>query len=133
MVTGGSLTKGLEVRLQPAISVEEMAAGRYVTIDGTRARFFGMITDVELRSAMPELAYSPPEDEFLREVLDGTAVYAVLKITPMLRVDLLANAVPEPVKTVPGHFSPVRDASQAEMEQIFGSEDGDHFLIGSSA
>ncbi len=130
-VTGGSLTRGLEVRLEPGVSVEDLAVGRYVTVEGARARFFGMLTDVELRSAIPQILAAPPDDEFTLEVLRGTAVYAVLKVNLMLRVDVVANAEPEPVKTVPAHFAAVRDTTQAEMEQIFGGEDADHFLIGS--
>jgi DNA helicase HerA-like ATPase len=131
VVIGGSLTRGLEVRLESDTPVEQMAVGRYVTIDGEQSRFFGMITDVELRSAINQVLSSPPQDEFTRRVLHGTAVFAVLKVSLMLRVDLIANAQPQPVKTVPGHFAGVRDASQAEIEQIFGGEDSDHFVIGS--
>jgi DNA helicase HerA-like ATPase len=131
VVTSGSLTKGLEVRLEAGAAAEEMAAGRYVTIEGAGSRFFGMITDVELRSAISEVLASPPEDEFTRQVLDGTAVYAVLKVSLMLRMARTGDAKPEPVRTVPGHFTAVRDTSQGEIEQIFGAEDGDHFLIGS--
>jgi len=48
IVVSGSLTKGVEVRLDGAASVEDMAVGRYVTIQGQKQRFFGMITDVTL-------------------------------------------------------------------------------------
>src|SRR5262249_52114798 len=74
-VVGGSLTKGLEVRLDPEVNVEQMAAGRYVTVDANGQLFFGMITDVELRTTMAALADSPPgeDDGFLRDVFRGTA------------------------------------------------------------
>src|SRR5581483_7324296 len=72
-----------------------------------------------------------PDDDFLREVFAGTAAYAVLHVTPMLRVTGVADATPEPVKTVPSHFSEVRDATQAEVAQIFGDDDDGHFVIGS--
>src|SRR6266567_6428120 len=126
-VTAGSLTKGLEIRLKAGVAAEDMAAGRYVTIEGAHSRFFGMITDVELRSAISQVLASPPEDEFTRQVLDGTAVYAVLRVSLMLRVDSAPNAEAEPVRTVPAHFAAARDTSQAEIEQIFGREDSDHF------
>jgi DNA helicase HerA-like ATPase len=133
MVTGGSLSKGLEIRLDGSVSVEGIAVGRYLTIDGNTQRFFGMVTDVELRALSPQIVAAPPaaDDEFLREVLHGTAAYAVLKVSPMLSVGPTADAKPEPVKTVPPHFSGAREASQAEVEQIFGSEDAAHFVIGS--
>ncbi len=131
-VVGGSLTAGLEVRLDPEVDVEQMAAGRYVTIEAQGQLFFGMITDVELRTTVPALTETPPgeDDDFLREVYRGTAAFAVLHVTPMLRVSAVENNPPEPVKTVPGHFSRVREATQGEVERIFGAEDAEHFVIG---
>jgi DNA helicase HerA-like ATPase len=131
VISGGSLSHGVEVRLDPEAAVEDMAVGRYVTVDGDRSRFFGMITDVELRSTIGQVVASPPSDEFTRQVLRGTAVYGVLKIVLMLRAGLGIEAQPEPVKTVPGHFAAVHDSTQAEIEQIFGGEDGGHFVVGS--
>ncbi len=133
-VVGGSLTKGLDVRLTADRSVEDLAAGRYVTIETVGHKFFGMITDIELRAASDAVLRAPPQpdDDFLREVFAGTAAFAVLKVMPMLRVTDAAGATPEPVKTVPSHFSEVRDATAEEMAQIFGDEDADtHFVIGS--
>jgi uncharacterized protein len=130
VVTSGSLSRGVEIRLKGGVPVEGMAAGRYVTIEGAQSRFFGMITDVELRSSIAEVVATPPEDEFTRQVLDGTAVYAVLKVSLMLRSDPTDSAQVEPVRTVPGHFTTARDTSQTEIEQIFGREDNEHFLIG---
>ena len=55
-VVSGSLTKGLEVRLAGSACVEDMAVGRYVTIEGQKQRFFGMLTDISLSLANPDLA-----------------------------------------------------------------------------
>lgn len=133
VVIGGSLTKGLEVRLAGERPVEEIAAGRYVTIEAQQQKFFGMITDVELCAASEAVLRQPPEpdDDFLRSIFIGTAAYAVLHVMPMLRVTGTADSTPEPVKTVPSHFSEVRDATQAEVSQIFGEEDNGHFVVGS--
>ena len=46
IVVSGSLNKGVEVRLDSSASIEEMAVGRYVTIEGEKRRFFGMVTDI---------------------------------------------------------------------------------------
>ena len=59
-VVAGSLNKGIEVRLDGRASVEEMAVGRYTTIDGAKQRFFGMITDVRLDVSDPGLTQAPP-------------------------------------------------------------------------
>jgi DNA helicase HerA-like ATPase len=131
-VVGGSLSGGLEVRLDAEVDVEEMAVGRYVTVEARGQLFFGMITDVELHTTIAQLADQPPgdEDDFLREVYSGTAAYAVLHVTPMLRIATLENDPPQPVKTVPSHFSRVREATQGEVERIFGADDAEHFVIG---
>ncbi|MGI8551793.1 MAG: ATP-binding protein, partial [Dehalococcoidia bacterium] len=41
-----------------------------------------------------------------------------------------AGATPEPVKTVPAHFAAARDATEAEVGQVFGEDDASHFPIG---
>lgn len=38
-VTQGSLTGGLEVRLHPDISVEDMRVGKFLVVQGMRSRF----------------------------------------------------------------------------------------------
>lgn len=40
VVIDGSLTHGIEVKLDKSASVEDMAVGRYVTIRGQKRRFF---------------------------------------------------------------------------------------------
>jgi len=133
IVVSGSLNKGVEVRLDPAASVEDMAVGRYVTIQGNKRRFFGMITDVSLGVTDERLAQSPPDlsDPFMAEVLSGTSTFGTLHVTPYLVMGQGASAHDaEPVKTVPGHFAPVHEASQDEIAAIFGTEDKCHFWIG---
>ena len=131
-VVGGSLSKGLTVRLDPTVSIEQMAVGRYVTIAGAQHTFFGMITDIELRSTSDSVQKMPPglDDDFLREVFQGTAAFAVLKVTPMLRLGTGADATPEPVKTVPAHFAAAYDATSDEVAKVLGRDDAEHFPIG---
>ncbi|MBI3978526.1 MAG: ATP-binding protein [Chloroflexi bacterium] len=135
MVMAGSLSEGLTVRLDPGQSVEAMAVGRYVTIEGARRRFFGMVTDVALASIDPRLAVMPPDvsDDFIAEVVAGTSTFGTIAVTPMLTIDrdgVLSAEGPAPVKTVPTHFSPVRDATEQDMAVVFGQEDERHFAIG---
>ena len=125
VVVSGSLNKGVEVRLDSSASVEDMAVGRYVTIKGERRRFFGMITDVSLGVIDQKLTLTPPDvsDPFIAEVLAGTSTYGTLHVLPMLTISgdvasLLEE--PQPVKTVPSHFSPVSLASDQDIELVFG-------------
>ncbi len=135
IVVSGSLNKGVEVRLDSAASVEDMAVGRYVTIEGEKRRFFGMITDVSLGVIDQKLTVTPPDisDPFMAEVLTGTSTYGTLLVSPYLTIggdvtSLLEGA--QPVKTVPRHFSTVNLASDQDIELVFGKEDEERFHIG---
>jgi len=135
IVTSGSLEKGVEVRLDSLVSVEDMAVGRYVAIEGQKRRFFSMITDVSLGVTDPTLTVTPPDvaDPFINEVLTGTSTFGTLRVSPYLTIGGDADSLiegPQPVKTVPSHFSVVNLASQADIELVFGSEDEKRFYIG---
>jgi len=135
IVVSGSLNKGVEVRLDSSASVEDMAVGRYITIEGEKQRFFGMITDVSLGVIDQKLTLTPPDvsDPFMAEVLAGTSTYGTLHVLPMLTIGGdVASLIegPQPVKTVPSHFSTVNLASQRDVELVFGSEDEKKFFIG---
>jgi len=135
IVTSGSLTKGVEVRLDSSASVEDMAVGRYVTIEGQKQRFFGMITDVSLGVIDQKLTLTPPDvsDPFMAEVLAGTSTYGTIHVSPYLTIGgNVASLIegPQSVKTVPSHFSTVNLASQRDIELVFGGEDEKRFYIG---
>ena len=131
-VVGGSLSEGLTVKLDKDSSIEDMAVGRYTVIQGSGKRFFGMVTDVTLESVDARLSAFPPDplDPFVAEVLSGTALYGGLKVSPMLTIGAAEASGPEPVRTIPAHFSRVREASEEDMAQVFGSEDERHFYVG---
>ena len=135
IVVAGSLTKGAEVRLDASSSVEDMAVGRYVTIQGNKRRFFGMITEVSLGVTDQRLTLIPPDasDPFIAEVLSGTTTYGTLRVLPMLTISGDTASLiegPQPVKTIPSHFSAVNAASQQDVELVFGKEDDKRFFIG---
>lgn len=85
-VTQGSLTGGLEVRLHPHVSVEDMRVGKFLVVQGMRSRFFCMLTDVALGTANQRIISNPPawEDTFLREVLAGSGTFGTIELAPML-------------------------------------------------
>ena len=58
-VVGGSLGRGIEVRLDPSAPVEEMALGQHVVIQGQIRRFFGIITDITLESSDDSIKTNP--------------------------------------------------------------------------
>jgi DNA helicase HerA-like ATPase len=135
IVVSGSLTKGVEVRLDSSVSVEDIAVGRYITIEGEKRRFFGMITDVTLDASDPRLMTTPPDisDPFIAGVLCGTSTFGRLHILPSLTLGDDALSLlegPKPVKTVPTHFSVVREASEQDVERVFGQVAEKQFYIG---
>ncbi|MFE4108118.1 helicase HerA domain-containing protein, partial [Almyronema epifaneia] len=103
-----------------------------------------------------------PSNQFLQQVLAGTGTYGTIDLTPMLMFtpkplqttsSSPAAAQPSPsrnglasyqaqssadmellpVKTIPGHFSQVYDASERDFRAVFGWEDDPHrrnFSIG---
>jgi DNA helicase HerA-like ATPase len=159
-VIQGSLTKGLEVRLHPDISVEDMRVGKFLVVQGMRSRFFCLLTDVSLGTASDRILANPPaaEDTFLREVLAGSGTYGTIELAPMLmftpsekkeqfleekkaKTSKLASFAAQtsadlellPVKTIPAHFSQVFEASEQDFRMVFGWEDDPHrrnFSIG---
>ena len=131
VVVGGSLSKGLTVRLDSGVQVEDLAVGRYVVVHSAGGkRFFCMVTDVMLNSANPSIESDPPDfsDPFLAAVYAGTASYATVAVAPQLTIDPADK--PKPVKTIPGHFTPVFNADEEDVNAVFGAEDETHFNVG---
>lgn len=153
-VIQGSLTKGLEIRLLPDVSVEEMRVGKFLVIQGTRSRFFCLLTDVALGTSNPRILANPPsiEDSLMREVLAGSGTYGTIELAPMLMFTPVEEGKKKkaenfnqngnglgsmeaqsseplellPVKTIPAHFSQVFEASERDFRMVFGWEDDPH-------
>ncbi|HIK28345.1 MAG: ATP-binding protein [Oscillatoriaceae bacterium SKW80] len=154
-VIQGSLSQGLEVRLHPDVSVEDMRVGKFMVVRGERAHFFCMLTDVCLGTSSERILANPPlpEDEFMQAVLAGSGTYGTISLMPMLMLTpepeekpVAVNfatgrgaktqkgetfAVSEkstlmPVKTIPRHFSQVFDATERDFRLVFGWEDDPH-------
>ena len=137
MVVSGSLTEGMEVRLDADTSIEDIKVGTFVNIQGRTMRFFGVVTDVALASMDPALPASPPDvsNPFVARVVSGTAAYGAITVEPMLTLGAGESVAgidgPQPAKTIPPHFSPVGSATDDDIRVVFGGEDDRHFWIGS--
>jgi uncharacterized protein len=128
IITQGSLSTGLEMRLEPTSSVEDLRVGRFVVVEGRNTRFFSMLTDVSLSTTNPRILFHPPHgDDFVLSVLSGVSTFGTVKVQPMLMLD--KQRTPEegrelsPVKTIPSHFSPVYEATHDDFALVFGQED----------
>lgn len=131
VIVGGSISKGLSIKLEHNVSVEDLAVGRYVVVRGEQKRFFCMVTDITLESTNPVIQSMPPDisDPFIRDVYTGIVAYSIVTVIPMLIIDDLEGALP--VKTIPGHFNSVYNATEADVNAVFGEEDEVHFNVGS--
>ena len=135
LVVEGSLTQGVEVRLDAGTSIEDVKVGTFVTIQGTNHRFFGVATDVALSNSDSRLKHLPLEldDPFIAQVLLGTVAYGTVSVLPNLVMPLAAGVSddgPKAAKTIPPQFSQAYTASDADVATVFGKEDEKHFWIG---
>ena len=142
VITHGSLSSGVEIKLGATQSVEDVSAGTFVVIQGNRFDFFSLITDVSIAATNENVLLYPPEsgDTLLRDVMAGSAAYSKVQLQPMLMMENPEHpdhigSVPRAVKTVPSHFSEVARAHEEDVVRIFGDEshaDGKTFFwIGS--
>jgi len=127
VVVQGSLSQGLEVRLNGEVSVEDMRVGKFLVVQGKRARFFCMLTDVTLGTASPRISINPPDpsNTFLTEVLAGTGTFATIALTPMLMFvpsDPLDILVASPKKSK-------RKKSEYSIESSLSFEDPSTFSL----
>jgi DNA helicase HerA-like ATPase len=132
IVVGGSLSSGLEIKLDTRLSIEKLAVGRYVVIQGRSGRrFFGLITDIALDSTNADLARRPPDttEDYVAEIYNGEIAFGMIHVSPMLVIDEDLGE-PRPIKTIPSHFSPVIEASARDVASVFGEEDETHFFVG---
>lgn len=133
-IISGSLSQGMVARLDNVISVEDITVGHLITIQGKGKKFFGMINDITLEVTDKGLLQLPlsSDDRFLADILDGTSTYGLIQIAPYLNLggngDLTEG--PQPVKTIPSHFSPVYLATNADIEMVFGRESQQNYFIG---
>jgi len=103
LVVSGSLNQGINVRLDPACSVEDITVGHLVTIQGRARRFFGMINDIRLEVSDPAILQSPvkAEDPEVapmihrcvkeKKTFTATFTYNALKLIAFRRVNQIVS------------------------------------------
>ena len=132
MVVSGSLSEGVKVRLDDGVSIEDIKVGTFVSLQGQRNRFLGVLTEIELESTDDGITSAPPDmsSPLLAQVLSGTIAYNTVTVEPMLIIGADTMSAPQPAKTIPPHFSRASLASEEDIQMVFGSEDAGHFYIG---
>ena len=129
VITQGSLSKGLEMKLDASVSIESVMAGTFAVVQGAQYDFFSMITDVRIGASNEDILLYPPtqDDALMRQVLQGEATYATVSLKPMLMLPNQTNQELQQeearsVKTIPSHFSLVTKATEDDIARIFGHE-----------
>jgi len=126
-VIQGSLLEGLVARLADDADVEDLRVGRFVVVEGVRNRFFSSVHDVKLEAAnLAVLKAPPPSLDLARTSLAGTQTYVTVELKPKLMLERSENEV-HPVKTIPGHFARVAEATDEDVALVFG-EPGDTMM-----
>ena len=110
--------QGLEVRLHPDVSVEDMRVGKFLVVQGTRSRFFCLLTDVSLGTASARIVANPPEpgDDLLRQVLAGSSTYGTVTLAPMLMFTPVAEDAPR------SRPAPETDAADSQTASLASFE-----------
>lgn len=121
-IISGSLTEGFLMRIQPGIPLESIKTGKFVSIVGEHHTFFSLITDLTLGVTNQDILLFPPSEHetILNSVLKQRDIYATAQLKPMLMLN--RDNTHSPVKTIPPHFTPVYEASSADVALIFGNE-----------
>ncbi len=120
-IVSGSLADGLIMRVSPHANLETLKTGKFVSIHGDHNKFFCLITDLKLEVTHPDILLFPPshEETLLKQALKTKDMYATAVLRPML---MLNEEKPLPVKTIPPHFAPVKEATEQDIAHIFGDE-----------
>ncbi|MFO7294687.1 MAG: ATP-binding protein [Clostridia bacterium] len=127
----GSLSGGLEVRLDIGENIEEIKVGTFCVVEGRTHDFFSMVVDEDIEAANPKAFYETLSDNpLLNEVVRGTGIIDKVKIQPMIAIRREDNKV-QPVKSIPSYLSRVREAREEDVFKIFGRPDRTHFHVGS--
>lgn len=147
-ITGGGLKEGFTARLTvPAENVQE---GSFVVAEHNNRRFYGLVTDLKLRSADPRF-----EDrrsilripDAVRQQFIERVLYTEMDILPAMMqnvgedpadpnykgFDKDTDEDPIPVKMIPPHYANVRLSDQYDVAAVFGSPEKKGFMqIGST-
>jgi uncharacterized protein len=121
-IIAGSLAEGLIMRVSPSTHLDEIKTGKFVSIIGEKNIFFSLITDLKLEVTNQDILLFPPDtdEQLLNDILRQKDIYATAILRPMLALN--EKKQPMPVKTIPGHFATVYEATAQEVALIFGDE-----------
>ncbi len=136
-VIKGSLSGGFEVKLNDGEYIEDVNVGNFVIAEGQKHKFFSLVVDAKIDSADSQalLDTDKENDSLIRDIINGSAVFEILSIAPMLMIAKEEEAKPgekriKQVKTIAPHCSEVRFAEEGDIFDVFGMPSDINFEIG---
>ncbi|MBO8138049.1 MAG: ATP-binding protein [Desulfotomaculum sp.] len=133
-VVRGSLSAGVEVKLDPQYTVEDVKVGNFAVIEGKKYRYFSLVADVKIESTNPAVlvdTFEEEEDELAREIIVGDSIFGSISLNPMLMTDKQLTGEVRAVRTIPPHGSPARTATEEDVAHVFGAPDNKvYFSLG---
>ncbi len=133
-VVRGSLSTGVEVKLDLEYTVEDVKVGNFAVIDGQKYRYFSLVSDVKIESTNPAMlvdSFDDEEDALAREIIIGDSIFGNVSLNPMLMSDIKLEGEVRAVRTIPPHGSPVRTATAEDVAHVFGQPDNKvYFALG---
>ncbi|MTI81028.1 MAG: ATP-binding protein [Firmicutes bacterium] len=129
-IVRGSISTGVEVKLDPQYTVEDVKVGNFAVIEGRKYRYFSLVSDVKIESTNPAMLVDSfeDEDELAREIIVGDSIFGNISLNPMLMADKEQVGETRAVRTIPPHSSPVRTATDEDVAHVFGSPDNKVFF-----
>ncbi|MDI6604846.1 MAG: ATP-binding protein [Thermoanaerobacteraceae bacterium] len=126
----GSITSGLEIKLSDGNIIEDVKVGNFVVIQGKKNKYLCMVTDIKFEALNPQMLINGIniEDDIDEKIIDGTGVYGVITLSPMIQVDGEGNAIS--VKSIPAYGSLAQDANAEDIYNVFGIPSEENLYIG---
>ena len=133
-VVGGSLSKNLQIRLEPSTSVEDITVGTYLTISGSKARILGIVVDISIgfTDSNVESNSLNLSNPLVSKIVNETVIFGSLTVKPMVILPEIKGAAEDisPAKTITEYYAPVYFTTDDDIALVFGSEDQKHFSLG---
>ncbi|AGB18994.1 ATP-binding protein [Thermoanaerobacterium thermosaccharolyticum] len=126
----GSISSGLDIKLTGDSIIEDIKVGNFVVVAGKKNKYLCMVTDIKYEAVNPQIMISGTDfdSEIDEKIIEGTGVYGVITLSPMIQVD--ENQNPLTVKSIPSYGSYALDADKDDIYAVFGEPSDENFYIG---
>ena len=91
-IISGSLSDGLVIRINHNVALEHIVSGKFIVIDGTRYKFFCLVTNLKLEVSIPDIILFPPAEH------ERLLLKTIKQKNPDLIIVLICNHIHEAIK-----------------------------------